>query len=276
MGYKFYLLLRNLSVVLSVTFFIFAAHPVIQHNKTSDWPSVKGNIILSQLVKKKPLFLNIGGVYHTEIHFLYRVDGKPYVGTRIQYGIGVNSFLFEQFAQKVVERYPKDKMVTVFYNPVNPSDEIVERSPALGFTLVWITSAVLFFGLAIVISIRQKEIQSAIDQPLNVSLRPSEQERDDIIQDYYPTPVYNPSPSAQEEGRQAGRDLEQLKQLAKESGQQKVTLTTDEMNKILEAGYPSAIYAPTNSGNTHQEKTLTLALPSLPWQLTLTLKKKPQ
>ena len=189
MGYKFYLYVRNLFVVLGVTFLLIFINPVLKYVASANWLQTEG-VITSAQWKERDSFLIT--MYQVTILFDYRVNGQLHHGTRINYGVAANTYLFERFANSVVARYPAGKTVTVFYNPTNFEDEIVERSPMGGFGLVWIFLALSFLVMSLVITLRKKEIEAVIDRPKVGSLRLRGRSGEEVIKDDYPSAVYNP------------------------------------------------------------------------------------
>lgn len=196
MSHKFYPHIRNIFVVMGIVFFLIFINPVIKFIATSDWSRVEGTITAARWVSDDSSLLKI---YRVTVLFDYPVGKQVYHGDTVNYGVAANVYLFKQFAQAVVDRYPVGKTVAVFFNPSDPADEIIERSPMGGFSIVWIFLAMLFFTSAVVITIREKEIQAALNRPKVGSLRLRARSGEDvIIKDFYPAAIYNPPPPANE------------------------------------------------------------------------------
>ena len=170
---------------------MISINPINRFLVTSSWHQTEGVVTKSQLTPENFGLLNI---YRVKILFDYRIDNRTYHGSRINYGIAANAYLFERFAKVVVDRYPVGKVVIVFYNPENPSDEIVERSPMGGFSVIWIFLTISFFTISIIITARRKEIQATIDRPKVGSLRLRAKSGENVFKDHYPSAVYNPPP----------------------------------------------------------------------------------
>lgn len=190
MGHQSYLFVRNLFVVLGATFFLIFFNPIIKFIVTSSWPQTEGVVASAQATPEKSGLINI---HRVRVIFEYRVGDQVYHGNRINYGIAADTYLFEQFAKAVVDRYPKGKTVAVYYNPENPADEIVERSPMGGFSIIWIFFTISFFTLAIIITARRKESLRAREQTKVGSLRERSLSGEDVFTDHYPSAVYEPS-----------------------------------------------------------------------------------
>ena len=80
------------------------------------------------------------------IIYAYTVGGVNYVSDRVSMGARTSSSV-AAMEQAQVRRYPVGKTVTVYYDPANPSQAVLER----GVRLVWLVwgSAALFAGLAV-------------------------------------------------------------------------------------------------------------------------------
>jgi hypothetical protein len=88
------------------------------------WPTTEGNIRVCRLVGTS--FKEYDGDIHTEtkvyISYQYTVNGIPYSSSR------VNSIKspFSMYPPSYASRYPAGKDVTVFYNPKDPSEAVLE------------------------------------------------------------------------------------------------------------------------------------------------------
>ncbi len=237
MGSKFYLFLRNLALVLGATFLVFAIQPLAKFHSTSDWPQSLGTITRAKMTKGKSIFLGFHEFHRVNIEFTYRVNGKLYRGNHINYGIASDSFLFERFAEVVVQRYPIGKTVPVYYNPDDPTDEVVERIPMPGFSMLWILLTFLFFLLAVFITLQKKKIQSAIDKPLQRSLRPGEDGEGADFKDHYPAAIYNPPPESE-------RNLQPTPVDGEPRPRKRPRREGEEQEVDFKDHYPAAVYNP--------------------------------
>ncbi len=142
------------------------------------------------------IFLGFGRTYHTNIQFEYIVDGRKIAGNRIQYGIGGRTFIFKSFASRIVERYPVGKTTAIHYNPDNAEDEVVELAPVVGFSFLWIVLSVISLGSAVLITARKSSFQSEhAAASVYRSLRPPTGVKEGDIKGFYPTQIYNPKNS---------------------------------------------------------------------------------
>lgn len=73
--------------------------------------------------------------YYAKVSYSYQVMGQAYRGENIH--IGARSAVTRKKAQAAAALYPVGAAVTVYYDPANPTDAILERSaPANNVTLI--------------------------------------------------------------------------------------------------------------------------------------------
>lgn len=109
---------------------------------SQNWPSVKGEILISQVDDHNLEDMRPNIVYS------YTAQGQALKGTRIAYsGYNANRASIE----KIVARYPANTPVTVYYNPQSPSQSVLENQPSQDWHF-WAGCGVAFLGLAIYLS----------------------------------------------------------------------------------------------------------------------------
>jgi hypothetical protein len=92
----------------------------------NNWPSIPGTVVSSQVVSRSD---GEGGTTdYPAVTYSYSVVGSNYKGSKIAPGMEVGGM----GAAKTVARYPVDSKVTVYYNPENPADAVLEKkAPAI-------------------------------------------------------------------------------------------------------------------------------------------------
>jgi hypothetical protein len=89
--------------------------------KTSKWPTTEGYITHSTV----HIFHSSKDTeYSYDIKYEYKVAANNYVSDKVQWTN--DEFPFSYFAEKIVDRYPVGKKVTVFYSPDMPSLAVLE------------------------------------------------------------------------------------------------------------------------------------------------------
>ena len=103
-----------------------------RHKAAASWPQVPGVIEVSE-VTANPHFEN-NLMYQPAIRYRYGAPGGPYTGEKIA-NTG-KLYTKEKEARKIAARYPVGATVTVRYNPVDPSEAVLERGASGGIWLV--------------------------------------------------------------------------------------------------------------------------------------------
>ncbi len=87
------------------------------------WPTVVGEIASSKVKYDAPYAdPDYSHAYRPEIRYHFSVDGIPYGG----YAVAADEMWSEADAQRMVDRYPPKKVVTIRYNPRKPRESMLE------------------------------------------------------------------------------------------------------------------------------------------------------
>ena len=119
----FYIGLIALPVVVMICAML--AHKLLQARAASTWLQAQGQITKSTTEARSHQFAGETSEVKNfpAIAYRFSVDGKTYTGTRISIGddtAGAN-------LEVTLKRYPRDAAVTVFYDPKNPKNCVLER-----------------------------------------------------------------------------------------------------------------------------------------------------
>ncbi len=127
--------------------------------ESAGWPATQGKIVLSTVKASTTRHSTDSGMwvertsYFPKVQYEYSVMGKTYTGGRIAFGAS-KGFSSRAGAEKVLERYPVGATVTVYYNPDNPADAVLEREMRgggsllfVGFAFALATACLLFAAL---------------------------------------------------------------------------------------------------------------------------------
>jgi len=121
---------------------------------SKSWPSTTGTIIQSELVEEWSETFPLGGFdsyWMPKITYTYIVDGEKLQGNRINFS---SSFSLQLSAQRVVNRYPLNSKVKVYYNPRNPSDAVLKPGSTVGmYCLIIGGVALIILGVSLIIFI---------------------------------------------------------------------------------------------------------------------------
>ncbi len=139
------LFIVGIFVIIAVALnLIFLAIIYFMHRKAKvagGWGSVTGTVLASGLERRRSSN-NSGSVNYPVVLYSYRVMGQDYQSNVIAPGLQVGG----SGAPKVVERYPIGSQVTVYYNPQNPGEAVLEKkAPALMW--MWVSLLIMDFML---------------------------------------------------------------------------------------------------------------------------------
>jgi hypothetical protein len=117
-------------------------------HKAKSWPSTTGKVVISevQALKKEPgdLGHNMGDTNITNeprVEYNFQVDGRTYRGRRVTIREKTADFELEP----ILARYPVGASVTVYYDPTNPQNAVLERDLPGGVMLAGGGCVLLFF-----------------------------------------------------------------------------------------------------------------------------------
>ena len=102
------------------------------------WPQVNGQIVSSELIGQGSEL----GLCGLDFQYSYEVQGQTYFADRIDFGEPVATFKRDIVLRQIQEKYKPDSSVTVYYDPDNPSNAVLERDVQPGI-LYYIVAAAL-------------------------------------------------------------------------------------------------------------------------------------
>lgn len=111
-----------------------------------NWSETKGEV-MEAMVEKHRASTSDGGkmtAYRPRIIYSYRINGRDYVGERLNFGTEVQSSI-KTFADDKVKQFATGTQVTVFYDPQNPNEAALEKS-APSSRLLYVIALAMFAG----------------------------------------------------------------------------------------------------------------------------------
>lgn len=124
---------------LGLVAFVWCLSSLYRHKQIAGWPGADGRVLES--------FVE-GDVSHNKeprIKYEYRVRDRHYVNDRIcpQGRIATSG----QCAEQLVNRYPVDRPIMVFYNPKNPAESALEKQLPFWVALLKLGTGLVLFIL---------------------------------------------------------------------------------------------------------------------------------
>lgn len=107
-----------------------------------NWSTVEGKVTKSEIRKN----INSNLPYDAIVEYQYSVDGKSYIGRNRTFQMHPHA---KEAVSKIVASYPNGKIVTVYYDPKNPTIECLELGS--GFSSFQIFYILLFVVMTLVL-----------------------------------------------------------------------------------------------------------------------------
>ena len=130
-------------------FLLYKAYKARQQSGASQgWPAVQGQVTEAH-VEHSTHSDSDGGIqysYSPRLSYTYQAGGNTYYSDKITFGFQ-QTFNSEAKAQAALQRYPVGGNVTVYYNPANPEEAVLER--AAGGFAVSLVIGILFVFIAL-------------------------------------------------------------------------------------------------------------------------------
>lgn len=127
----------------------FGLKTVQNARASSDWPTVKGKIISSDVEQKRSTSgsgrkRKSSTTYHAEVYYEYAVNGVTQSSDRVSFGQYGSSN--SGHAREIVNRYPAGSIVDVYYSEEKPEISVLE--PGATWSSYMLLGFGCVFGLA--------------------------------------------------------------------------------------------------------------------------------
>jgi hypothetical protein len=133
-------------LALLLVFWIACLPRYLRIKKSAQWPSAPG--VMTSSFIQRGICKNVP-CYQGRIAYRYRVENTEYTGTA--FDLGRSHWAAQESWQKVLDRYPIGKAVSVYYEPGNPTRAVLEPG-LVGETLIlykMVSGMTCFFGLSL-------------------------------------------------------------------------------------------------------------------------------
>jgi hypothetical protein len=99
---------------------------------SADWPNVRGQVLSSDVRVSSDS--EGGDSYVPQVEYSYLVNDVEYRDDTIKFG--ENSYGRRRTAEEIANRYPVGQSVSVYYNPAEPDEAVLEPGVTAGSYLV--------------------------------------------------------------------------------------------------------------------------------------------
>jgi hypothetical protein len=108
------------------------------------WPSARGEIAHSAVFREmQDSSSSSGPTYKADVAYRYQVKGRDFSSEQITLADYSST---TGRAQAIVNRYPHGAAVTVYYNPANPAEAVLERGASGGLNLLYLIGGLFALG----------------------------------------------------------------------------------------------------------------------------------
>lgn len=116
--------------------------------RSRSWPRTKGRVVKSELVKARDANALSAMRYRAILRYEFMIKERTYTSNVISFGDAVINRLNSQLrskgvAQRIVQRYPVDRVVVVYYDPQNPRLATLRRGVASTNFLIIMTASLV-------------------------------------------------------------------------------------------------------------------------------------
>ncbi len=138
-------------IYICVTGLLKRRRGLAQVRASGNWPAVQGTVLSVNVIHGTNYNSETRQEYHTyrpEITYRYPAKGTEHTGTRLAFG----NILYYQSAEAEIFKaaYPVGGPVTVYHDPANPSEAVIDRDPKHATNLIGGDIVFLLFGLGLV------------------------------------------------------------------------------------------------------------------------------
>lgn len=121
--------------------------------QSKNWLSTNGKIISSDLDAQ--ISTDDDGyqttTYLAKVFFTYEVNGNSYESDRVNFDYGMRTSNVRK-PQSVVEQYPTGSDVTVYYDPENPQQSVLEKRVNGTFATILVSAVFIAIGVVLAVT----------------------------------------------------------------------------------------------------------------------------
>jgi hypothetical protein len=143
---------------LGIATFYFGMNNYKMYKASKSWPSVKGTVTESRVaIRQTESDGKMINMYYPKVVYHYFVNDTSFTNNKISFGeYGTDK---RKHANKVIGKYPVNSEVTVYYNPKNPQEAVLERKAGFGnYLTLGVGLAFILGGILLLFALIKKII----------------------------------------------------------------------------------------------------------------------
>ncbi len=120
------------------------------------WPCVPGKVISASVIYEPAINTDMDSNYHRAtyrpvIEYGYAVNGQSYRANHLVFGDQAVAYASSSRAEAIVNDYPPERDVQVYYDPVSPGNAVLEPGK-LGAVVRALVAGVVCFALGLLLA----------------------------------------------------------------------------------------------------------------------------
>lgn len=134
-----------------------------ESRESRTWPTAPGKIVRSEILQETSSRRNrsdgrnkttTSTSYRADIEYEFEINGEKHLGKRVTIAESITN---RSIAQKIVDKYPRDRAVTVAYKPDDPSVCVLEPG-SWGGSIVYFALGTFFLSIPVVLLIVMRKL----------------------------------------------------------------------------------------------------------------------
>ena len=134
------LVVSTVIILIGLGLFAYAGRIIAKRREKASWPQTTGEVLSSRIELGNKNRHNIV----PDIRYKYKVNLVEYESTKISSALVDNQYVSAAQLEALREKYAVGKPVTVFYNPDDPAEAVLD-------TTAYIGDLVIFFVIGIMV-----------------------------------------------------------------------------------------------------------------------------
>ena len=171
-----FVLFGSITLYIAYEFYTWA-------ESSRDWPTTEGVVTKSDFCSEVRAARNFPyrseTYYWADIQYDYTVNGLRYISGDI--GVSTAKTNVRTDVQEVLDRFPVGRRITVYYDPFNPDDTLLEPGADTGNYVVFFVGGLFYLAGLVVTYIRSRihNRQSDDDDPAIEPYQPYEEQKEE-------------------------------------------------------------------------------------------------
>lgn len=148
----------------------FGIWTAIKSIRATHWPVAEGVVQASTMKRHTSNGSHGGDTFSPEVSYTFQANGASFTGNKISFGQMSSS---TDYAQRILDRYPVGKKVSVYYDPANPSEAVLETGIHGGTWVLLAVGTIFMLAGSMFLQIFRKAQNRQIDgTPSSTTIAP--------------------------------------------------------------------------------------------------------